>query len=422
MATKHAKIILPALRGVMGNWVYYSSLMNLKEVSERIHFAREVHKSQQLSDMIQRQLKESRGAQIASYLKTQPERFFNSLVVATYGGRPNWHAVDTVKAHTTGHELNALDEETVSSIGFLTLHGDEKLFTLDGQHRLAGIKRAVQRGIKQDPFDELSVIFVAHAATKSGLERTRRLFTTLNKTARPVSKGDTIALDEDDVMAICVRRLIEDTKLFADDRIAFVASNNMPVANTTALTTIGTLYDVLTILFSGSAWDLKRNKSELSQERPSDTKLDQYFAYAVRYFELLRKHFPELKSFFAPTNTSRVVKKHRGAHGGTMMFRPIGLEVMTRVVARLTQDMTLEAAVRRAEALPRDLSKAPYVGLMWDPQRQNITAHKTALREVLLYMLGDYSKWSETTLRNRYRKESGLPRAALPKRLPAARR
>ena len=41
-----------------------------------------------------------------------------------------------------------------------------------------------------------------------------RLFTTLNKTARPVSKNAVIALDEDDVMAICVRRLIEDSRFF----------------------------------------------------------------------------------------------------------------------------------------------------------------------------------------------------------------
>lgn len=46
---KHAKIILPALRGVMGNWVYYSSLMNLKELSERVNFAREVHNNVELS-------------------------------------------------------------------------------------------------------------------------------------------------------------------------------------------------------------------------------------------------------------------------------------------------------------------------------------------------------------------------------------
>ena len=40
---------------------------------------------------------------------------------------------------------------------------------------------------------------VMHKNTTDGLEATRRLFTTLNKTAKPVSKNAVIALDEDDV-------------------------------------------------------------------------------------------------------------------------------------------------------------------------------------------------------------------------------
>ena len=84
------------------------------------------------------------------------------------------------------------------------------------------------------------MIFVAHEATPKGLQRTSRLFTTVNRTAVAVSKGDIIALDEDDVMGqICVRRLIEDTDLFRDDSLASVANNNMPVRNRTSLSTIG---------------------------------------------------------------------------------------------------------------------------------------------------------------------------------------
>ena len=79
-----------------------------------------------------------------------------------------------------------------------------------------------------------------------GLRRTRRLFTTLNKTAKPVSKFDVIALDEDDVMALTVRWLIDENRdMFRDDRIAFVGSSNMPQSNFTSLTTIVNLYDIL---------------------------------------------------------------------------------------------------------------------------------------------------------------------------------
>ncbi|AHK78742.1 hypothetical protein M911_05670 [Ectothiorhodospira haloalkaliphila] len=360
MAKKHKKIVLPALRGVMGDWVFYSCLMDVGELSSRVNFAEEIHENEELSDMIQRHLKRGRAAQIADYLKRQPERFFNSLVIATYGGQPNWHALSDVRSKTAPDELKNLTEDTVSSVGFLTLTGQEKLFALDGQHRLAGIKKAVKDGLDNDPYDELSVIFVGHKDTKKGLERTRRLFTTLNKTARPVSKGEIIALDEDDVMAICVRRLIEETKLFADNRLAFVASNNMPTANTTSLTTIANLYDVLTILFTNAYSDLREQKADLQRVRADDQTLDKYLRFAESYFLQLRKNFKALDEFFSAKNTEPVVKKYRGNHGGHVLFRPIGLEIMTRVIARFTKDMSLARAAKLAAELPDSLDEEPF--------------------------------------------------------------
>jgi DNA sulfur modification protein DndB len=408
------RIVLPALRGVMGNWVYYSCLMNLQELAKRVRFAEEVHSNKLLSKMIQRQLTKERSTQIASYLEEQKERFFNSLVVATYKGQPNWHALSDVKSRGSEVEFASLSDDTIASVGFLTLQGDESLFALDGQHRLAGIKKAIKDGLEQDPFDEVSVIFVAHQNTKKGVERTRRLFTTLNKTARPVSKGDIIALDEDDVMALCVRRLIEETELFQGSNIAFVASNNMPTTNTVSLTTIGNLYDVLGILFTSAQTDLKRKKPYLQRTRPTDNDLEAYFKLAEEYFNQLGKRVEELGEFFAASDTKTVVTKQRGSHGGSALFRPIGLEIFTQIVAILTRNMSLAEAVKIAAKLPRTLSKAPYEGLMWDESNRTISnSHKVTLREILLYML-NASTWSEKKLLERYRKESGVESVKLP--------
>lgn len=414
--SKQNEITLPALRGVMGNWVYYSCLMRLDEIAGRVRFADEVHSNKLLSDMIQRQLKRGRGDQIADYIETQEERFFNSLVVATYGGEPNWHGLSDVRSKSK-KDLRDLGEDTISSIGFLTLRGDENLFALDGQHRLAGIKKAIKGNIEQDPYDELSVIFVAHKDTSKGLQRTRRLFTTLNKTARPVSKGDIIALDEDDVMAICVRWLIENTELFSGNRIAFVASNNMPKTNIRSLTTIGNLYDLLTIFFTNSKHELKKSKGDLQRARPDDQVLNLYFKYAKKIFSEFRDKFPELEEFFAAQETENVVVKHRGSHGGSALFRPIGLEVFSQIIAKLTKDYSLEDAVDLVSRLPRELTSAPFVGLMWEPNTETISnSHKVTLRETLLYML-NASKYSEQKLLERYRRETGDDQAVLPEKV-----
>ena len=419
MTAKAREIVLPALRGLMGDWVYYCCLMNLGELSSRVQYAEEIHNNKALSDMIQRQLKKGRSAEIAAYLKNQPERFFNSLVIATYGGQPNWHELSNVRSKTDHEDLKELPEDTIASVGFLTLRGDENLFALDGQHRLAGIKKAVKEGLDDDPYDDVSVIFVEHEKTSHGLERTRRLFTTLNKTARPVSKGDIIALDEDDVMAICVRRLIERTELFSGRRIAAVASNNMPVSNTTSLTTIGNLYDVLTILFTNARSSLQARRLDLQRIRPSDKKLDEYFILAQNLFAHLRGSFEELETFFSAQDTIPVVQEYRGAHGGKALFRPLGLELFTRIIARLTKDMSLEKAVKMAALLPRNLDQPPFEWLMWDSNKNTIiNGHKVTLREVLLYMLGKNAKnYSEGTLLERYRRDTGLELAELPKKL-----
>ena len=78
-------IFLPALRGVFGDWVYYSCLMPIQELAERVSYAREVHPSKKLSDYIQRTLEVSRQRAIADYLTTQDQRFFN-LRCSTKGG------------------------------------------------------------------------------------------------------------------------------------------------------------------------------------------------------------------------------------------------------------------------------------------------------------------------------------------------
>ncbi len=128
----------------------------------------------------------------------------------------------------------------------------------------------------------------------------------------------------------------------------------------------------------------------------------------------LRKHFGELDEFFDADDTSDVVSKYRGSHGGNALFRPIGLDIFAQIIATLNRDQSLTQAVKLASTLPRNLSEAPYAGLMWNTSTSTIVnAHSVTLREVLLYMLGD-SKYSNETLLARYRKDTGDKNAALP--------
>ncbi len=408
-------IVLPALRGMMGDWVYYCCLVDLPTLASRVDYADELHKSERLSEMIQRQLKDKRAREIADYLTTQPDRLFNALVVATYGGQPNWHPLTNVQKKGTPDELESLSPDTMLSVGFLTLRGDESLFAVDGQHRLSGIKAAVEELSAHAQTDEVPVMFVAHEKSDEGLRRTRRQFTTLNKTAKPVSKFDVIALDEDDVMALTVRWLIdENPDMFGDDRIAFVGSSNMPQSNVTSLTTIVNLYDILLTWYTLADIPLRTSAAKLKKSRPDDDRLNKYYRHTRELFEALAEGFPELGDFFSAEDTESVVRRYRNE---SALFRPAGLIVFVTIIARLTHELGLVDAVAETAKLPRDLGSSPYSGLMWNPATRTIRrfARRTLL-ELLLYML-DRSERAEAELLQKYRNEVGNHELELPARV-----
>lgn len=381
---------LPALRGRLGDWAFYSVLMTLNQVASKIHYAKEVHNSVKLSELIQRELDEkSRAGEIGNYLLTNKDRFFNSLVVAVYDGEPEWHEFQNLKPVSNDIKLDDIDYNSRYGVGYLSLSGTEQLFALDGQHRLAGIRSALKKD-KDIGEDELSVIIVAHHTDEVGQKRTRKLFTTLNKTARPVLKNEIIALDEADAMAITARHLVENDTRF-NDKLVHIKSkqSNLPKTDREHLITLINLYDILEILFAKSGKATKA--ADLKRLRPSDDELEQHFAFASTYFTLLGQNSPELRRCLASSKPESEIKKHRHDDGGHILFRPVGLLIYTEIVATLmrTASLSLDESVAELNALPTQLSEAPYAGILWDSATATMNIKNRALtRELLLYFLG----------------------------------
>lgn len=364
--------------------------------------------------MIQRALEGRRAIEIANYLTNNKDRFFSSLVLAVYGGRPDWLEIGV---HGNSH-TSEMPVEAKDSVGFLRFTGSEKIFAIDGQHRLSGIKYAIDNNLPLA--DELvPVIFVGHSNTKPGMQRTRRIFTTLNKTAVAVTKRDIIALDEDDVMAITARRLFETEKRFEAPRTAIVATNNLPQTSS-ALTTIGNLYDILKIIFmhhSGVSRD-----TTLRFNRPSDDKLEAYYDIASRYFNALAKNYPELDEYYRSKDPASTSRKFRSSQGGHILFRPIGLEIVTRAVVSVSKQrsLSLEKSVQIVSKIENQLNNKPFEGVIWDPGHGTIiTRGKALAKRLVFYMLN--LPCGEDTLLDDYRsflgKTSLGSKASLPQRV-----
>ena len=90
--TKTSKALyLPALRSKMGSWTCYLANLRLGDIVNYLFMARTrsiILKI--LMKWIQREIQPKRTAKIAEYLLTNNDRFFSSLVVTVYGGKPQW--------------------------------------------------------------------------------------------------------------------------------------------------------------------------------------------------------------------------------------------------------------------------------------------------------------------------------------------
>ncbi len=354
----NGKLVIPALRAHMGDWVYYVAFLRMRDIADRVHLAEEVHTSKSLNELMQRGVTK-RATQIKDYLLSKPQRFFNSLVIGVYGGSPQWYEL----AIKENKDLNLEDLPNYikGALGILILEGTEKLFAIDGQHRVVGIKEAVKESSKVGE-EEISAIFVAHNKSRQGLERTRRLFTTLNRYAKPVDKRDVIALDEDDIIAIITRKIVEEHPLF-HEKTSVKQVKSIPPTDSHCLTTIVALYDALDIYLRNK----KQGWDKFKKSRPSDTEIAEFFNKASSMWDIMIKYFPPLKKLKDSDPTKNVAGKYRNTGGGHLLFRPVGLLVIMKVVRHLIDSgISLDKAVQRTSRAPMNIANEPWIGLLWD--------------------------------------------------------
>ena len=122
----------------------------------------------------------------------------------------------------------------------------------------------------------------------------------------------------------------------------------------------------------------------------------------------LRKRFGfPLLEFVKASDNSTVVKKYRHPEGGSVLFRPIGLNILTEIIAALVKRHSLPECFQLISKLPTDLTQEPYNRIIWHPTQRKIIKGKTLARNLLLYMLDHPSKDVER-LHETYAKALGL--------------
>jgi len=359
--------VYPAIKASMGTWTYYIVKMRMREVATEVKFGAEVHDDYTLDEAIQRALKEPRvKKEIIPYLTRRIDHFFPSVVVAVIGGAPKFLSVH-ISPDDPLYEVFGDEESLDQSFGLLRFSGTQNYYALDGQHRLKAIKMILQphdSGEIVDPppgfaDEEISVLMVMRPAGVSDddwLSSYRRLFTSLNRYAKPTDADTNIVMDEDDIIAIITRRLISKHDFFKSSgrhlESLRIQTKGRPLKEGTSyFTSLQELYDLNHKLLdthrrSNEGWgppsepDALCDFKQFIMFRPSEAYIDSLYDELSLYWDALISAIPVLS--LNPADA----KDHQsdgsdGQVADNALFWPIGQSVMINA-ARALLDMRLE--------------------------------------------------------------------------------
>ena len=378
---------LPALRGIIGDWIYYVTLLSFQEVRDRIRRNEEIHETKELQDWLQRELTD-RSDDIAEYLASQKQRFFNGIVVGVYGGEPQWYPVSLQPSVYL--DPKSVNEDVKLSLGILELSGDEELFAIDGQHRVEGIKQLAKQigdeALKEMP-DELCAIFVAHKKNETGMQRTRRLFSTLNRRVQPVSPTELIILDEDDVVAITCRRLIEKHPLFTEGKISLQKQKAINSADQRSFTSVIALYQAMDVYLSIN-FTPKNKWKKFKLVRPNEDIVEQYVSKAIQFWDKLVERISELQFVANMGLEDKLPDSLRSLHGGDLLFRPILPVILAKTLKKaIGFGMSEDTFLSRFIQIPRELSDPPWRGVLWSGTMVVRAKNQSIAEQLILWMV-----------------------------------
>ena len=329
-------IHLACTLGNIGYWNYYSTLMKVRDIVSKnriitVGESKELYTTN-INQILQREIAENRIKAISKYILDSDERFFGSIVVAIHKGNPKWTEIDVSNKFEVDGKL--LDESSVNFLstkfGVLSLSGNEQIFALDGQHRLKGIRKAFKDD-KSIGDLEIPVTFVIH--NHSELEKTRRLFTVLNKFAEKPKGAELIILDEDDAAAINTRRLATEHPILSlDNAISNSKTGAISSSDNSSFTTLVTINKINKVLY-------KKNKQFYSC-RPSDKELDKLYDESVAFWDVLFDSFPEIKLFINGDEKIKINDDYisrNSKKGGSLLMRPVGQELLSNAFVKFNK-------------------------------------------------------------------------------------
>jgi DNA sulfur modification protein DndB len=384
-----SKLRLPSIKGQFGDWVYFIATMKVRDVADPIRIATVSESrlySTNINEVLQREIDSKRIDKIAQYLQSQKERFLNTIIVAISQGNPTWSEIRIQETFKINKEQLSNDEVFFldGRLGILTLDGSEHIFVLDGQHRIKGIRSAVKSN-KEFGNEDITLIFVVH--NEDLQERTRRLFTVLNRYAEKPKKAELIIMDEDDAAAILTRRLVMNYETFLfDNALSKSRDLNMPASDFKSFTTLTCVYEINKYLIDfGKLYPKNKILSRLSEEHLEEL----YNENIIPFWDYFFSTFTEVVKFIAGDTVSKDFRRNK-INGGSLLLRPEG-QLLIAEFYKYFYDKGPSAFKKFKLDLPKidlHLSSDTWKYIFWTGSKV-ISKNKKLKKDILLHLLGE---------------------------------
>ena len=397
-----------AMKGKLGSTDYFILTMKVQELVEKTKIPSEMEgwENMSLEEREQRDINYTRvKTQIAPYLASDQDRFFGAIILTARNFDPsNFEPIADVA--TKG--LPNLYKTQAQLMGFLTFTGGELLIPLDGQHRLKALEFAIEgRDEKGKPIanfepcsdladEEVTVILVPYDGSKA-----RKIFTKVNKYAKPTTTGQNLVTDDDDIVAVLSRKVANDQDIIGAHLVNY--KSNTLSDKDQRFTTLATLAEcnqaILEAHFPPGKID-RVHLPEPDKAKLYERKIFEVWKFLTENIDLFSEALDDKDSKDGDSKRSEIRQDY-------LLGKPVAQVCLVNTFAQLTtleeRSFSYEAAANKLNAVKWGKDE-----LEWDrlfvSGGKIITKNRKLVTDILCYRAGKpLSKEQEENLLERYR-------------------
>jgi len=424
--------LVPSLRGKFGSNDYFIMKMKAEKLISMVNFPPKETADDKftLQEIFQRDINYNRIVkEIVPYL-TDNNRFFGSIIVAT----ESWH--DGQFETLPDSALKALPnhmQDDLSELGYISFKDGEQLSILDGQHRLKAIHFALHgkdhngKDIETPKLskeslkaDDIAVVLIPlKKEDPSSVKRKRKIFTSTNKYAKKISKGESLVTDDDDVIAILSRNISDEV---IGARLVKYKGQDYLGKKDRYFTTLSTLSDCNHQILKAHYPDRKISRSRLPAEeyvRDYDKMLKDIWTFLLRDVDVFSQ-------MLVDRNESGD-KKRRELREKFILCKPRVQQCFIHAFLRLTQPPSSELSLGLdREIAAKNLNKIDWRsdhghwnGWPWRKEERKLRKPTLLITSrVIAYMAGaNLSDEAADVLLKDFRKLEGAEKHKLPRRV-----